>query len=155
MSRRQVAWLVLAPAVVGVSVWLVGADLWKSLLAAAATALLISLGGLTDATDDGHWPAEEETGRDRGVRRDVSRLSWSLVRQDGRVQWRPTLRLQTLAERRLLERGLDLVTDADTCRRLLGPGAYAALTATANRPPRFADFVAAVAAVERLGELDE
>lgn len=154
------SWL---PAAVGLGLmtiagWAFGLDWALALLVAAGLVTVFGLRRLpTTATDDG-WPPAPDAGTDRGVRREVSRLSWSLHGYESRVERPSLLRLRAVAERRLSRRGLSLDDPADdaACRTLLGPGPYRTVTAAAASARRsevtFDEFAATLDTLERLQE---
>ena len=131
---------------------LIGVDLGHCLLLALGAAVLVLLGRLLPEADDDGWPERESGPSDRGVRREVARLSWGLHGYESRVDRRSVARLRAIADRRLAGSGVDLdePADAERASGLLGRTAYAALTGDPNSPPRYEDFARAVAAVEQL-----
>ena len=153
-------WLPVAVGLVATTIlgWAFGLDWALAVLVAAG---LVSVFGLrrlpATATDDG-WPPPPDAGTDRGVRREVSRLSWSLHGYESRVERPSLLRLRAVAERRLARRGLRLDDPADdaACRELLGPGPYRTVTAAAASARRsevtFDEFAATLHTLERLKE---
>ena len=151
MSLR--AWgraALLVAAVFGVA-FVVGVDLVHCVLLAAGTLLLALLRRLPEVEGD-EWPEREPDASDRGVRREVARLSWGLHGFESRVDRRSVHRLHAIALRRLHGCGVDLddPADAERARQLLGPGPYAAVTSDPSTLPRFDVFARAVRAVEAL-----
>ena len=132
---------------------LVGLDGVHAVLVAAGTGVVLLLRRLPGGAAD-EWPDRVTDPSDRGVRREVSRMSWGLHGYEGRVDRRAALRLHQLAARRLQRLGVDLddPAQAPRARELLGDQAYAALTTGAADPPRYDSYARAVTALERLGE---
>ncbi len=97
------------------------------------------------------WP-EHISATDKGARREVSRLSWSLQGYESRVERGSVRRLQQIASARLAERGLQLAAPEDTaaCRELLGDTALRVLRTQPGQRAYYDEFLAAVTAVEQL-----
>ena len=146
--------LLLLAVVFGVT-FVIGVDLVHCLLLAVGALVLTQLRRLPPATDD-EWPERPADPSDRGVRREVARLSWGLHGYESRVDHRSVERLYAIAAHRLRPAGIDLddPADADRARLLLGPGPYAAVTSDRATPPRYEVFARAVAAVEALPSED-
>ncbi|HLT60029.1 MAG TPA: hypothetical protein VK020_02500 [Microlunatus sp.] len=140
--------LVVAAIVAGAA-WLVGLDLLKCLLLAIAVALCGTFRLFTEYGDNAGWPEPEDRGRDRGARREVARLSWTLQGYASQVDARSARRLRTLAAAALAEHGADLdrPEDQDRCRRLLGDRAHRTLAADR---PHYDDFVHVIDRLEHL-----
>ena len=98
------------------------------------------------------WPDPGDSRSDVGARREVARLSWSMQGYESRVQRQSVRRLHEIAGYRLGERGLDLNDPRDylACQAALGDRAYRVVSEPDERP-LYADFVAAVGAVEKIG----
>jgi hypothetical protein len=131
--------------------WLIGLDLATSITLALLAVTLFGLRALVPGEPES-WPPEPESAHNTGARREVARLSWGLHGHDDRVDRWSARRLHALAAQRMAERDLDLDADSDEaeCRRLLGSAVYDALSLDPNQLPRYASFVAALDAVERL-----
>lgn len=149
-ASASVKALLLVAVVFGVT-FVVGVDLTHCVLLALSSLVVVQLRRLPPAEDE-EWPQRPADPSDRGVRREVSRLSWSLHGYESRVDHRSLTRLRAIAARRLRTAGIDLddPADADRARDLLGPGSYAAVTSDRATPPRYDLFARAVAAVEAL-----
>lgn len=131
--------------------WAVGLDLMHALILAAAAVAVVGLRNPPAVNTDQGWPADDDTRTDTGVRREVARLSWSMQGYESRVQRQSVGRLHRIATYRLAERGLDLDDPRDylACQSVLGERAYSVVSEPEVRP-LYADFEAAVTAVERL-----
>ena len=151
-TGRVVRGALLLAAVLAAGV-LVGLDAVHAVVVAVGSGVLLLLRRLPGGAPD-EWPDRVTDPSDRGVRREVSRLSWGLHGYQGRVDRRAALRLHQLAARRLQRLGVDLddPAQAPQARELLGDQAYAALTTGAAEPPRYDSYARAVTALERLGE---
>lgn len=130
----------------------IGLDWPEALLIGLTAVALLGLRRLPSTNANEEWPTRPDA-PDRGVRREVTRLSWSLQGYEDRVE-RPSLRrLRAVAAPRLRARGLDLdrPEDAEACRALLGPEAYAVVTAGDRRiDVGFDAFRRALSVVEKL-----
>lgn len=151
--RAASAVLPPALALVGATalVWFMGLDVVHALALGAAVAALIGLRRLPAADTPQDWPNDSAVRSDAGARREVARLSWSIQGYESRVQSLSVRRLHDVAAYRLGERGLDLDDPRDfpACQTALGERAYRVVSEPGEQP-WYADFVAAVAAVERL-----
>lgn len=131
----------------------IGLDWPEAVLIGLTAVALLGLRRLPSTNADEDWPMRPDAPDDRGVRREVTRLSWSLQGYEDRVE-RPSLRrLRAVAAPRLRARGLDLdrPEDAEACRALLGPEAYAVVTAGDRRiDVGFDAFRRALSVVEKL-----
>ena len=153
--RGAIGWLLLAAVAVPIVVWLGGLDPVQTLLLGALGAGAVALGRFRPAAVDVTWPPPAVLSPDKGTRREVSRLSWSVGRGgDSQVGAVSVRRLQELAGRRLARRGVQLhdPADADRATALLGAGPLLLLTAPRGMSRVSpAAFREAVTAVERLG----
>ena len=133
--------------------WLLGLDLLHAFVLGAVLATIVGLRGSPAVNLDQSWPDDDEARADTGVRREVARLSWSMQGYEARVQRQSVKRLHDIAAYRLGEQGLDLDDPRDYlgCQLALGERAYRVISEPEERP-RYADFVAAVTAVEKLTE---
>ncbi len=134
--------------------WAFGLEWPSALLIALGLVAVFGLRQVPATNPDESWPAPPEAGSDQGVRREVTRLSWSLQGHESRVE-RPSLnRLRTVADRRLGALGfsLDDPADAAACRDLLGPLGHRVLTADPRSLITFDEFAGALDMVEKLGE---
>lgn len=131
--------------------WLLGLDLLHAFVLAAVLAALVGLRHSPAVNLDQSWPPDDDARADTGVRREVARLSWSMQGYESRVQRHSVRRLHDIAAYRLGEQGLDLADPRDHlgCRLALGERAYRVISEPDERP-QYADFVAAVSAVEEL-----
>ncbi|GAB3760880.1 hypothetical protein [Microlunatus parietis] len=147
--RATVIGVLVVAAILGGGAWLVGLDPLKCLLIAVAVALFGSFRLFTEFGDNAGWPEPNDRGRDRGARREVARLSWTLQGHASQVDARSGRRLRTLAAETLAEHGLDLTRDEDQerCRALLGDRAYRTLAADR---PHYDEFVAVLNRLEQL-----
>lgn len=132
--------------------WAVGLTWANAVATAVALVTIYGLRRVPSVNVEEAWRRRSDEQTDRGARREVARLSWSLRGYEERVELGTVLRLRRVAAARLASRGLSLErpADADDCRRLLGPATFSLLTDLEARRPRFADFTAAVGTVERL-----
>jgi hypothetical protein len=151
MSRvlaTTVLWILLATAVL----WAIGLDVVHALVLASVLVALIGLRRAPAVNSDQTWPDDGETRSDTGVRREVARLSWSMQGYESRVQRQSVRRLHDIAVFRLSEQGLDLDDPRDylACLSVLGERTYRVISEPDERP-LYADFVAAVGTVEKLG----
>jgi hypothetical protein len=136
----------------GLLLWIVGLDVVHALALGAVLVALIGLRRAPTVNTDQAWPDPGDSRSDAGARREVARLSWSMQGYESRVQRQSVRRLHDIAEYRLGERGLDLDDPRDylACLSALGERAYQVISEPDERP-LYADFVAAVAAVEKIG----
>lgn len=107
------------------------------------------------AIDPPSWPEATMLDQDRGARRDIARLSWSVSGNDRQVGRTLRLRLRQVALRRLARRGIDLTDPEmrDAVIEALGVGgsdAYRALDPDLREVIGLTTFTAAVQAVESL-----
>lgn len=132
--------------------WAMGLDLGHAVVLSAAVVALIGLRRAPAVNSMESWPNDGEARSDVGARREVSRLSWSMQGYESRVQRQSVRRLSGIAAFRLGEQGLDLDDPRDylACQSVLGERAYRVVSEPDERP-LYADFVAAVRAVEELG----
>lgn len=136
----------------GLLLWFVGLDLIHSLALGAAVVSLIALRRAPAVNPHQDWPEVVDSRSDVGARREVARLSWSMQGYESRVQRQSVRRLHDIAGYRLGERNLDLDDPRDylACQAALGERAYRVISEPDERP-MYADFVAAVTAVEKIG----
>ncbi len=132
--------------------WIMGLDLLHALALGAVLLALIGLRRAPVVNTEQAWPESVDQRSDVGVRREVARLSWSMQGYESRVQRQSVRRLHAIATYRLGQQGLDLDDPRDylACQAALGPRAYAVVSEPDERP-MYADFVASVTAVEKLG----
>lgn len=132
--------------------WIMGLDVVHALALGAALVALIALRRAPAVNAYQDWPDGEDSRSDAGARREVARLSWSMQGYESRVQRQSVRRLHAIAVYRLGETGLDLDDPRDYlgCQSALGERAYHVVSEPDERP-LYDDFVAAVAAVEKLG----
>lgn len=153
LTRETAALAVVGLIAIAVLAWAVGLEWPQAILVSLGIVALLGLRRLPTTNADEGWPARQDDADDRGVRRDVTRLSWTMQGFQARVE-RPSLRrLRAVAVERLAVRGLDLEhpEDADACRSALGEVAYAVVNAEPRAQVDFDTFTDAVTAVERLG----
>ena len=131
--------------------WVMGLDLLHALALGAVLLALIGLRRAPVVNTEQAWPELNDQRTDVGVRREVARLSWSMQGYESRVQRQSVRRLHQIATYRLGLQGLDLDDPRDylACQAALGDRAYAVVSEPDDRP-MYADFVTAVAAVEKL-----
>ena len=136
----------------GLLLWFVGLDLIHSLALGAAVVSLIALRRAPAVNPHQDWPEVVDSRSDVGARREVARLSWSMQGYESRVQRQSVRRLHDIAAYRLGERGLDLDDPRDylACQSTVGERTYRVISEPDERP-LYADFVAAVAAIEKIG----
>ena len=86
------------------------------------------------------------------MRRDVTRLSWTLQGYESRVERPSVRRLRAVAAQRLAARGLDLESPPTSrpAASALGETAYEVVTADSRAQVDFDTFTEAVSAVEHL-----
>ena len=179
--RRVVGSSVL-PAGVFALLLVVGVDLVHCVLLAGGVLVLSELRALPDVDDGPPWPARSdrigadwpesggagasrigvdrsEWGRirvdrieDRGVRREVAHLAWSLPGSQSRVDRRLVERLRAIADQRLATKTLDLgrAEDTETLQTVLGARTYRTLTDGLLSRPTLPEFERAVSVVEGL-----
>jgi hypothetical protein len=155
LPPSAIGWAVGSLLVASISAWAIGLEWPEALLIGLTAAALLGLRRLPSTNSDEEWPPRADNAGDRGVRRDVTRLSWTLQGYESRVE-RPSLRrLRAVAVRRLAAQGLDLEQPADAaaCRAILGQQAYEVVTADGQTAVRFDTFTQAVTTVENLVEL--
>ncbi len=132
--------------------WAIGLEWPQAFLVGLSIVALFGFRRLPHTNPEEDWPVGEQESDDRGVRRDVTRLSWTLQGYESRVE-RPSIRrLRAVAAHRLAVRGLDLDADVDACRAILGTTAYQVVTADARTHVRIEAFTEALAAVGNLTE---
>ena len=136
----------------GALLWIMGLDIAHALALGAVVVALIGLRRAPAVNTDQAWPEPGDSRSDVGARREVARLSWSMQGYESRVQRQSVRRLHEIAGYRLGERDLDLDDPRDylACQAALGERAYRVVSEPDERP-MYADFVAAVAAVEKIG----
>ena len=136
----------------GLLLWIMGLDVVHALALGAALIALIALRRAPAVNAHQGWPEGGDYRSDVGARREVARLSWSMQGYESRVQRQSVRRLHQIAAYRLGEGGLDLDDPRDylACQAALGERAYRVVSEPDERP-LYADFVAAVTAVEKLG----
>ena len=132
--------------------WAIGLEWPQAVLVGLSAVALFGFRRLPNTNQEEDWPLRAEEADDRGVRRDVTRLSWTLQGYESRVEQPSIRRLRAVAAHRLAGRGLDLETDIDACRAALGPTAYQTVTADARTHVRIEAFTDALTAVENLTE---
>jgi hypothetical protein len=139
--------------ILGGAAWLVGLDPLKCLLVAIAVALCGAFRLYVDFGDNASWPEQADRSRDRGARREVARLSWTLQGYASQVDARSARRLHGLVAATMAEHGLDLTRpeDAERCRRLIGERAYRTL---AVDRPHYDEFVHVLDRLEHLVSTD-
>ncbi len=152
LSRETVVLAVIGLIAIAVLAWAVGLEWPEAILVALSAVAVLGLRRLPVTNADDGWPALPDDADDRGVRRDVTRLSWTLHGYEARVERPSVRRLRAVAARRLAARGLDLESpaDAEACRTALGETAYAVVNADSRAQVDFDTFTEAVAAVEQL-----
>lgn len=94
------------------------------------------------------WPGADLEATD-GTRREMNRLTWSLIGRDGRVSEAAVRQLRADAARRLAGYGVTLGDPRAVA--LLGPKVHATLTTHGGLMPSLREIAACVEAVEALG----
>jgi hypothetical protein len=153
--RRVVGYTVVMALVMAGLSWAIGVTVIQSLLLATGVTMVGAIVGSSIALDDEiGLPPLDETGRNEGTRREVSRLSWVMAGQDNRVGDVPYRRLRAIAVNRLGLRGIDVAEEAgqQAARELLGQQGYAMLVEEATRTPTQRSFQEGIALLERLDE---
>lgn len=147
--RNTVIGTLVVAAVLAGAAWLVGLDPLKCLLVAIAVALCGAFRLYAEYGDNARWPEQTDRSRDRGARREVARLSWTLQGHASQVDARSARRLRGLAAATLAEHDADLdrPEHADRCRRLIGERAYRTL---AVDRPHYDEFVHVLDRLEKL-----
>lgn len=151
-TRETIVMAVVGLIAITALAWTIGLEWPEAIVVALSAVVLLGLRRLPVTSADDGWPARADDADDRGVRRDVTRLSWTLQGYEARVE-RPSLRrLRAVAVERLASSGLDLenASDAAACRSALGETAYAVVTADSRAVVDFDTFTEAVTAIERL-----
>jgi hypothetical protein len=151
--RRSVITTAVLAVVVLFAAYGVGVAWVQSLLLATAVTAIGAIHlAVSDLEDEPSLPPVDDSGRNVGTRRDVSRLSWVMGGQDNRVGSVPYRRLRLIAANRLALLGLDLTLPADqrAAQDLLGPVAYATLVEESVSAPTQRVFDDCVTRLERL-----
>ncbi|HSK23087.1 MAG TPA: hypothetical protein VK906_07930 [Egicoccus sp.] len=161
MSRVAVPLVVSA--VVGLIVagaaWAIGVTLVQSAVVGVCVVAVGAGRGIIEAQQAAsagdHWRGNW-TLTQGGSRRDVRQLGWRMRADRGRVHGAALQRLRRVARSRLGRHGIDLddPAQAAAAEARLGTTAHRVLTAEHGRAVRYAAFVQAVDALERLGEPD-
>ena len=152
LRTTAIGTLVVA-AILGGAAWLVGLDPLKCLLVAIAVALCGAFRLYSEYGDNARWPEQSDRSRDRGARREVARLSWTLQGYASQVDARSARRLRGLVAATMAELGADLERpeDVERCRRLIGERAYRTL---AEDRPHYDEFVHVLDRLEQLLSTD-
>ena len=152
ISARGLILSALLPIGVFALLVVLGVDLVHCVVLSTGALLLGELRRLPDVDGRSGWPEGPDGIDDRGVRREVVRLSWSLPGHRSRVDRRLVERLRAIADSRLAAYALALgrSADAEPIRALLGEDAHTTMTAGPSARPSFAQFERAVSAVESL-----
>ena len=106
------------------------------------------VGVLAGRGDRYPWPAADLEATD-GTRREMTRLTWSLIGRDGRVTEAAVRRLRVDATRRLAGHGTAL--GEPRAAELLGARVHATLTAHGGLMPSLREIADCLDAVEALG----
>ena len=137
----------------GLLLWIMGLDVVHALALGAALVALIALRRAPAVNADQDWPDPGDSRSDVGARREVARLSWSMQGYESRVQRQSVRRLHEIAALpagRALDSTWTIRATTSACQSALGERAYRVVSEPDERP-LYADFVAAVGAVEKLG----
>lgn len=149
---RSLAWACAGVATLSTLAWVVGLDWLSAVLIGTALVLCLGLSRFREPASGRQCPLDDDEAADRGTRREVSQLSWTLHSFGVWVERSAVLRLQTVAATRLSRLGLDPATavHAERIRALVGDSAYGVLAAGPEVRVAADNFSAAVASVERL-----
>jgi hypothetical protein len=121
-------------------------DVSHALILGAIAVVIAEFARAGDPPDAHPFPGEPRAPR-AGTRREVSDLTWSAFRRDGRMSDNITRRLRRLAERRLRDRGIG-PADGERAAALLGADLVAGLNAP--EPPYPRQFTRWLDRLERL-----
>ncbi|MCX7521642.1 hypothetical protein OSC27_05035 [Microbacterium sp. STN6] len=149
--RRRAILLVLASAAIGALFWYIGMDAGHAATVSIAIAALGVVWIAVPREDHPAWAPDDEEQPHEGVRRDVTRLSWSLRPGRAGIAAEGLRRIQSIADRRLGRLGLSLdePTDRPAIEHLLGRRALHVLRPP-GAPPRIAAVAACLDAIDRL-----
>ncbi len=139
---------VVAAVLLGFAADLLGLGHRDALLVALVVLVIGYLGVLAGRGDRYPWPAADLEATD-GTRREMTRLTWTLIGRDGRVTEAAVRRLRADATRRLAGHGTAL--GEPRAAELLGPRVHAVLTAHGGLMPSLREIAQCVDAVEALG----
>ncbi len=158
LDRRKliVGTAILAVATGGLA-WVVGVSPVQCLLLASAVVFFrVTFGFLAKVDEEHVLPPLDDSGRSHGARREVSRLSWTMVGQDNRVGEIPFRRLRALAATRLRLRGIDPGDESgqQAARELLGDLCYDTLVGELGHPPSVAVFERCLVTLEKLDDVE-
>ncbi|WP_157487676.1 hypothetical protein [Leifsonia sp. Root112D2] len=151
-NRQRVILVALAAVIISGICWYIGMDTVHAITVALA---LLAIGITVIAVPDVELPPWDSAapGDGDGIRRDVTRLSWSLRMRRGVVPSAGLRRVHDVAARRLSGVGLDVDDphDRNAIEALLGRSAYRVLHPGSGRGP---GLVAVVDCLDRLDQLD-
>jgi hypothetical protein len=154
--RRRIAliWTAGTAAGVGGLAFFAGVTAPLSLLLGLSIVAAGAVAALLAGPRDEHWPESRVVLRS-GARREVARLSWSMVDDDGRVADVAVQRLRAFAAARLAERGIDLDDPAQrqAAESALGAAEYRLLTAPGRHRPE--TLLRCARAIERLDRRED
>lgn len=139
---------VVAAVLLGVFADLLGLPHRDALFVALAVMVVGYVGVLAGRGDRYPWPPADLEAID-GTRREMTRLTWTLIGRDGRVTEAAVRRLRADATRRLTGHGTAL--GEERARELLGPRVHATLTAHGGLMPSLRELADCLDAVEALG----
>lgn len=147
--RAALLWTVGAAAAIAGVAFFAGVTVLQSILLWVTIVAVGSAALLTGAARDERWPDSRVELRS-GARREVARLSWSMVDDDGRVADVAVQRLRTLAAIRLADHGIDLADAADrsAAESALGTHEYRLMTEPGRHRPDA--LIRCARAIERL-----
>jgi hypothetical protein len=154
VDRRATIRTLIAALLIAAVCWYFRADVWHSILIGSALATLGVIGLIANDHPDFSktgWRSDSRFNQ-RGARRDVAELSYSLRGSYGRVGSGAVLRAQRLARQRLALYQLDLLdpTDRPRIELMIGHHAYAVLVRGARRPPFLRSFIHCLDALDAL-----
>lgn len=147
--RAALLWTAGGAAAIAGLAFFAGLTLLLSLLLGIGIVAVGAVVALLPAGQDERWPDARVVLRS-GARREVARLSWSMVDDDGRVADVAVQRLRTVAAMRLADHGIDLDDPADrgAAETALGAPEYRLLTQPGRHRPE--SLIRCARAIERL-----
>lgn len=139
---------VVAAVLLGLAADFLGLGHRDALLVGLVVLVIGYLGVLAARGDRYPWPPADLEATD-GTRREMTRLTWTLIGRDGRVTEAAVRRLRADAGRRLAGHGTAL--GEPRAAELLGPRVHTVLTTHGGLMPSLREIAECVDAVEALG----